>query len=151
VKSKVPKFSKAEVNKIASVLHVIANERRLILFLEMIRSERQPSLHSPKLQGSASRRRLSIWTRCATQASFHFDVMRIPFGTGSSMLVFEILSKFLTESFAEMARIHHVTDIVWCQGGPRCRARGGRHCCCPHINLDSMPPRCGLVFDERKF
>ena len=38
VKSKAPKFSKAEVSKIASVLHVIASERRLILFIEMIRS-----------------------------------------------------------------------------------------------------------------
>ncbi len=37
-KSKVPKFSKAEVSKIASVLHVIANESRLIIFVEMIRS-----------------------------------------------------------------------------------------------------------------
>jgi ArsR family transcriptional regulator, virulence genes transcriptional regulator len=37
-KSKAPKFSKAEVSEIKSVLHVIASERRLILFIEMIRS-----------------------------------------------------------------------------------------------------------------
>jgi DNA-binding transcriptional ArsR family regulator len=38
VKSKALKFSKADVSEIANVLHVVANERRLILLIEIIRS-----------------------------------------------------------------------------------------------------------------
>ena len=37
-KSKALKFSKAAVGKIANVLHVLANGRRLILIIEIIRS-----------------------------------------------------------------------------------------------------------------
>ena len=38
VKSKIPRFSKGEVSEIANLLDVIANERRLTLPVEMIRS-----------------------------------------------------------------------------------------------------------------
>jgi DNA-binding transcriptional ArsR family regulator len=109
-KSKAAKFSKAEVSEIASVLHVIASVQRLILFIEMIRSGEATVTSFAKAAGLSQSAASQHLGKSATQASFHFDVMDRPFGTGLRMPVFKILSKLLTESFADVARIHHVTD-----------------------------------------
>jgi DNA-binding transcriptional ArsR family regulator len=101
MKSIAPKFSKAEVSRIANVLQVIANERRLVLFAEMIRSGETTVTSLAESAG------LSL-----SAASQHLGKMRkagfISFRRDSQTLWYRI-------SDARVSELIETLDMLFCQ------------------------------------